>query len=199
MMTVAEAIVVEGKYDAIRLHSVVEATVVETDGFRIFKDKAKIALIKRLAEAQGVIILTDSDAAGFVIRDRLCASLPSTQVKHAYIPEITGKEKRKSAPSKEGLLGVEGVDGEIVLEALRRAGATIGDEVSAAIPYLTRLRMYEDGLSGGPDSAALRAALIKKLDLPRYLSTARLMDVLNRLLSEQEYVAALAAVKGETV
>lgn len=192
---IREAIVVEGKYDAIRLHSVVEATVVQTDGFGIFRDPDKMELLRRLAQAQGLIVLTDSDSAGFVIRDRISGALPREQVKHAYIPEITGKERRKEKPSKEGLLGVEGVDGEIVLAALRRAGVTpIGEEAARSAPYLTKQRLYADGLSGTTNSAARRTAMLQRLGLPRQLSANRLIEVLNVLLSEEEYEEILRCV-----
>ncbi len=189
---IREAIAVEGKYDAIRLRSVVEATIVETDGFGIFRQPEKLTLLKKLAAAQGLIVLTDSDSAGFVIRDRISGALPAEQVKHAYIPEITGKERRKEKPSKEGLLGVEGVDGDTVLAALWRAGATpLDGEVPRPTPFLTKARFYEDGLSGKPDSARLRAAVLRRLKLPQKLSTNRMIDVCNALLSEEEYQAVL--------
>ncbi len=185
---IREAIVVEGKYDAIRLRSVVDATIVETDGFGIFREPAKMELLRRLAKAQGLIVLTDSDSAGFVIRDRISGALPKERVKHAYIPEITGKERRKNKPSKEGLLGVEGIDGETVLDALWRAGATpVDSTLERPKPYLTKQRLYEDGLSGREDSARRRAKLLKQLQLPQHLSTNRLIEVLNVLLTEQEY------------
>ncbi len=188
MIAITEAIVVEGKYDAIRLRSVVDATIVETDGFGIFRQPEKMELLRRLAEKQGLIVLTDSDSAGFVIRDRISGALPTDRVKHAYIPEITGKERRKKEPSKEGLLGVEGVNGEIVWQALQRAGATrVGESAQTVTPYLTKTRLYEDGLSGRADSALLRAALLKRLGLPQRLSANRMMDVLNVLLTEEEY------------
>lgn len=192
MTAIREAVVVEGKYDAIRLRSVVDATIVETDGFGIFRQPEKLELIRRLAAIQGVIVLTDSDAAGFIIRDRISGALPAAQVKQAYIPEITGKERRKAKPSKEGLLGVEGIDGDTVLHALLRAGATLlGKEVSRPAPYLTRQRMYEDGLSGHANSARLRAAIQKRLALPARLSAGRLCEVLNALLTEDEYETVL--------
>ncbi len=195
MIRISEAIVVEGKYDAIRLHSVVDATIVETDGFGIFRQPDKLTLLRRLAEKQGLIVLTDSDSAGFVIRDRISGAIPTRHIKHAYIPEITGKERRKKSPSKEGLLGVEGVDGEIVRQALLRAGATlVGEQTERPIPYLTKQRLFEDGLSGGEDSAKRRAALLKHLQLPQHLSANRLVDVLNVLLTEQEYEEVLTCI-----
>lgn len=192
---ICEAIVVEGKYDAIRLRSVVDATIVETDGFGIFRQPDKLELLRRLADTTGLIVLTDSDSAGFVIRDRISGAVPKDRVKHAYIPEITGKERRKATPSKEGLLGVEGVDGEIVWQALLRAGATqVGEAENRPTPYLTKARLYEDGLSGGADSARRRAALLGRLGLPKQLSANRMMDVLNCLLSEEDYREVLACI-----
>ena len=196
--TVREVIVVEGKYDEIRLRSVVDATVVVTDGFGIFKNPEKMTLLRRLAAAQGLVVLTDSDSAGFVIRDRIAGSLPTEQVKHAYAPEIVGKERRKRAPSKEGLLGVEGIDGERLLQALVRAGATVNKQTAAVQKvFLTKARMYEDGLSGKENSAELRTALLQCLGLPRQLSANRLQQVIPALLSEEEYCAALSHIKGE--
>ncbi len=196
---VREAIVVEGKYDVIRLHSVVDATVVETEGFGIFRQPERMELLRRLAAAQGLIVLTDSDAAGFVIRDRISGALPPEQVRHAYAPEIVGKERRKTAPSKEGLLGVEGIDGERLLRALLQAGATVDDvpPTERPMPFLTKARLYEDGLSGGSNSAALREALLRELGLPHRLSANRMMEVVNALLTETEYCAVLAHIKGE--
>ena len=130
MKRVREVIVVEGKYDAIRLKSTVDATVVQTDGFAIFRDREQLALLRRMAQTRGLLILTDSDGAGFVIRNFLGGSIPAEQVKHAYVPELCGKERRKKVGSKEGLLGVEGMENAVILEALRRAGATFEDERS---------------------------------------------------------------------
>ena len=194
-----EAIVVEGKYDAIRLRSVVDATIVTTDGFGIFKRPETMNLVRRLAETQGVVVLTDSDAAGFVIRDLISGALPPSQVRHAYAPEIVGKERRKAAPSKEGLLGVEGIDGERLLRALLQAGATVlsGETAELSAPFLNKARLYEDGLSGCENSAALREALLRAMDLPRRLSANRLIEVVNALLSEEEYEALLTHIKGE--
>lgn len=196
--TVREAIVVEGKYDEIRLHSVVNATIVTTDGFGIFKQPEKMELLRRLAKAQGLVVLTDSDAAGFMIRDRIAGSLPTDCVLHAYAPEIVGKERRKREASKEGLLGVEGIDGERLLSALVQAGATVEDNaVRCASHFLTKARMMEDGLSGGADSAALRERLLAAMGLPHRLSANRLLEVVNALLTEQEYTDLLRHIKGE--
>lgn len=196
---IKEAIVVEGKYDAIRLQSVVDATIVTTDGFGIFKQPEKLELLRRLAEKQGLVVLTDSDAAGFVIRDRISGALPPSQVRHAYAPEIAGKERRKTTASKEGLLGVEGIDGGVLLNAILRAGATAEDREKPTLPppFLTKARLYDDGLSGCENSAGLRNKLLDAMGLPRRLSTNRLLDVVNALLTEEEYQVLLKHSKGE--
>lgn len=193
MKRVREVVVVEGKYDAVRLHSVVDATVIETNGFRIFKDAETLALLRRLAAVRGLLILTDSDSAGFVIRDFLSGAIPKEQIKHAYIPEICGKERRKDAPSKEGLLGVEGVNNDIVLEALRRAGATFeGEDVSDFTGCnLTKADLFEMGLTGRADSAEKRRNLQLALGLPTHLSANRLLEILNTSVTPAELAAAL--------
>lgn len=198
MKRVREVIVVEGKYDAIRVKSAVEAVVVETHGFGLFRDKEQLALLRRLAASRGAVVLTDSDGAGFVIRNYLSGVLPPSQVKHAYIPEIAGKERRKAAPSKEGLLGVEGVDNAVILEALERAGAAFEeDERESAAPWLTKGDLFADGLSGGPDSAVRREALLRLLGLPRKLSANRLLEVINATMTPEEYRRALEQICGE--
>ena len=199
MKQIREAIVVEGKYDAIRVRSVVDATVVQTDGFRIFSSPEKRELLRRLAETRGLIILTDSDTAGGVIRSHLLGFLPREQIKIAYVPPTPGKEKRKPAPSKEGLLGVEGIDGDTVLAALERAGATFTDGTAApdGAPELTKADLYALGLSGHPDSAARRREILRRLRLPEYLSANRLLDVLNTALSPEERAALLAEAETE--
>ena len=188
MLHINEVLVVEGKYDRIRLGAVTDALIFTTDGFRIFKDKKKLALLRRLAENRGVIILTDSDGAGLVIRNYLIGALPGIAVRQAYIPPVAGKEKRKTAPSKEGLLGVEGMDTAALEAALLRTGAVT--DRSPAPAWLTPTRLYEDGLSGRPDSARRRKAMLRLLDLPETLSTARLREVL-ATMSEEEYLACL--------
>lgn len=188
MWRIREAIVVEGRYDAIRLSSLVDAVIVQTNGFRIFKDREQCALLRRLAAAQGLVVLTDADAAGFLIRDHISAVVPKEQVRHAFIPPVKGKETRKAQASKEGLLGVEGMRDDALLKALKTAGVLDGEEHAT---YMTTVRLYEDGLSGHPDSKARRQALCAALELPSYLSTARLIDVLNAAFSEDEYKAAL--------
>lgn len=188
MLRIHEAVVVEGKHDRVRLAQVVDAPIIATNGFRIFKDTEQMALLRRLAEARGLVILTDSDAAGFVIRNHLQSAMPPQQIKHAYAPAIFGKERRKAVPSKEGLLGVEGIDPAALETTLRRAGVTIlGEDTPVPAPWLTKARLYADGLTGQPDSAARRAALLHTLGLPPHLSVNRLMEVLNLTATEKEY------------
>ncbi len=192
MIRIKEAIVVEGRYDTIRLSGVVDALVVQTNGFRLFSSEETMAMLRRLAAERGLIVLTDSDAAGFMIRDRITAAVPKEQLRHAYIPQRKGKESRKREASKEGLLGVEGMTDDELLASLRAAGATVEGEVTPErIPYMTTARLMADGLTGGEDSRRKREALCRRLDLPSYLSTARLMAVLNAAVSEEEYVCAL--------
>lgn len=186
MVRLREALVVEGRCDKARLAGLVEATIVETGGFQIFKDARRMELIRRLAESRGVIILTDSDGAGFLIRSRLSQCLPPRQVRHAYIPDVYGKERRKAKPSKEGKLGVEGMPAGVLLDCLRRAGATFEEEEDppgrdTGRAPLTKATLYELGLSGGADSAAKRRRLQQALGLPERLSANGLLQALNGL------------------
>ncbi|MBQ1211474.1 MAG: DUF4093 domain-containing protein [Clostridia bacterium] len=192
MLSVNAVLVVEGKYDRIRLASVTDAPIFTTDGFRIFKDKEQLTLLRRLAKDREVVILTDSDGAGLQIRNYLIGALPDATVRQAYIPPIAGKEKRKSAPSKEGLLGVEGMDTATLEEALRRAGVVT--DTPRGTPWCTPQRLYRDGLCGRPDSAAKRKELLQLLQLPTNLSQSRLRDVLNTAVSEQEYLTYLEKI-----
>jgi ribonuclease M5 len=187
MISVKEVIVVEGRYDRNTLSQVFDAVIVETSGFGVFNDREKLALLRRLAEARGLVVLTDSDSAGFVIRNFLKGAIDPALVKQAYIPDIAGRERRKRAPSKEGKLGVEGMKPEVLIEALSRAGATLGGEEPARrAGGITKATLYELGLSGGPGSAEKRRALLKELDLPEKLSANALLDVLNALYTEAE-------------
>ena len=190
MIRVKEAIVVEGKYDKIKLSSLVDGVIIETNGFGIFKDREKVRYLRELAAKRGLIVLTDSDGAGFLIRGRLSSSIPPQQIKHAYIPDILGKERRKAAPSKEGKLGVEGMEPAVLLEALRRAGATFLDETAGAESSgrtITKADLFADGLSGGPGAAEKRRALLKALDLPEHLTANALLELLNTLLGCEGY------------
>ncbi len=190
MPSVREVIVVEGRYDKNTLSQIVDAVIIETSGFGIFNDAQKQKLLRRLAAERGLVVLTDSDGAGFVIRNFIKSCVDPALVKHAYIPDVSGKERRKTAPSKEGKLGVEGMRPQVLLDALRRAGATIGDE-SAASPAarITKADMFRRGLSGGQGSRERRAALIRSLDLPEKLSSGALLDVLNAIMTREEFYA----------
>ena len=188
MRKIKEVIVVEGRYDKNTLAQVVDATVVPLGGFAVFNDKEKVAFLRRLAEERGLIVLTDSDGAGFVIRNYLKGALPKEQVKQAYIPDIHGKEKRKRAPGKEGKLGVEGMKPEVILEALRRAGATFLDETAepaAEKTPITKADLMEWGLAGGAGSNQRRQALLRRLALPEHLTANGMLEALN-LLTDRE-------------
>lgn len=186
MVKIKEAIVVEGRYDKNTLSQIVDAPVLETSGFGIFKDKQHMALLRRVAQTRGLIVFTDSDGAGFVIRNHIKSAIPAKYLKHAYIPDIPGKEKRKSAPGKEGKLGVEGMTKEVILEALRKAGATIEGVDAPQCRGITKQDLMALGLSGGPDAAAKRLALLKKLDLPEHMSANAMLQALNLLYSPEE-------------
>ena len=186
MVKIKEAILVEGRYDKNTLSQIVDAPILETAGFGIFKDKKQMALLRQVAEKRGLIVFTDSDGAGFVIRNHVKSAIPGKYLKHAYIPDIQGKEKRKAAPGKEGKLGVEGMSREIILEALRHSGATIDGEESNSSHQITKQDLMELGLSGGADASAKRLALLKKLDLPEHMSPNAMLQALNLLLTLEE-------------
>ena len=186
MVKIREAIVVEGRYDKNTLSQIVDAPIFETSGFGIMKDKAQLALLRKVAAVRGLIVFTDSDGAGFVIRNYLKSAIPSEYLKHAYIPDIYGKERRKAAPGKEGKLGVEGMRPEIILEALRRAGATVEGEQASVSSQITKLDLMELGLSGGKDSSAKRLALLKKLELPEHMSANAMLQALNLLFTPDQ-------------
>ena len=187
MLKVEEVIVVEGRYDKNALSQVVDAVILETGGFGIFNDRQKQKLLRTLAEKRGLIVLTDSDGAGFVIRNFIKGCVDPKLVRHAYIPDIHGKEKRKTAPSKEGKLGVEGMRPQVLLDALRRAGASLEDSGGAA-PRITKADLYALGLSGREGSRERRARLLKRLDLPERLTADGLLDVLNALMTREEFL-----------
>jgi len=189
MRSVKEVIVVEGRYDKSRVSQVVNCTVIETSGFGIIKNKEKVALLRRLAESRGLIILTDSDKAGFFIRGRLHGMLGDIKIKHAYIPDVAGCESRKSISSKEGKLGVEGMTGDVILRSLEAAGATFTEDanVSLTLDKITKSDLYTLGLSGRDNSAIKRRELLRQLDLPERLSANGLLDVLNILFTREEF------------
>ena len=189
MVKIKEAIVVEGKYDKNTLRQLVDTAVFQTDGFGVMKNKELLGFLRQVAETRGLIILTDSDGAGFVIRNHLKGALPKDKVRHAYIPDVYGKEKRKAAPGKEGKLGVEGMTPEVLLEVLRNAGATFenGEAAPPRAP-ITKLDLFELGLNGTPDSKANRLALLKKLNLPEHMSANALLEALNVLYDRETFL-----------
>lgn len=198
MLKIREAIVVEGRYDKNTLSQIVDAPILETSGFGIFKDKQQMVLLRRIAEKRGLIVFTDSDGAGFVIRNHLKSALPAKYLKHAYIPDIPGKERRKSRPGREGKLGVEGMSPEIILDALKKAGATIEGEDSPKTRGITKQDMMELGLSGTPDAGAKRLALLKKLDLPEHMSANALLQALNLICSLEDLQKLLEQTECES-
>lgn len=189
MKHISETIIVEGRYDVNTIKQCVDAHIIETSGFGIFNDREKRKLIETIAQKNGIIVLTDSDGAGLVIRNYLKGSIRGV-VKHAYIPEIEGKEKRKNEASKAGLLGVEGMRPEIIIEALKRAGATFDDSLNKSFGGITKQDMYALGLSGGAESAIRRERLAKKLDLPTKLSANALLDAINLIFTREEFESA---------
>ena len=208
MIKLKEAIIVEGKYDKIKLSSIVDGLIITTDGFGIFKDKEKRELIKLLAKKRGIIILTDSDSAGFLIRSHIQGFVKEGEIKNVFVPDIFGKEKRKTAPSKEGKLGVEGISREILESALKKAGIANlqgqneeqnqgqnqGQDKQPQQRPVTKTDLFEDGLSGGADSKAKRALLLSQLGLPRRMSTNTLLEAINALYSYEEYKQALSRI-----
>lgn len=193
-LSVREVIVVEGKYDKNALAQVVDATIVTTEGFGLFRDREKAALLRRLARERGVIVLTDSDGAGLVIRNHLKGILPPERVKMAYVPELPGKERRKREPGKEGKLGVEGMSPEVLRQALERAGATPAPNTP---PAFTKTTLYRLGLSGVPEAKERRQALQRALDLPANLSANALLDVLNALTTPEEVAKLVGCAREE--
>ncbi|MBQ9979670.1 MAG: DUF4093 domain-containing protein [Oscillospiraceae bacterium] len=187
MIKIKETIIVEGRYDKSTIANYVDANIIETSGFGIFSNSEKLALIRILCEKTGVVILTDSDGAGFVIRNYLKGSLPKDKVKHAYIPQIEGREKRKKAHSAEGYLGVEGMGRELILKALSDAGVDIGEGERQDRKEITKADFYADGLSGRADSAARRGQLQKHLGLPSHLTANALLSALNIILGYYDY------------
>jgi len=197
MKHVREIIVVEGRYDKNTVAQAVNATIIETSGFRIFSDKEKLALLRRLAEKRGLIIFTDSDRAGFFIRGRLRGMLGNGNVKHAYIPDIEGRERRKAEASKEGKLGVEGMGADVIVEALERAGATFADGPApgGGRQRITKADLFEAGLSGGARSAINRRELLRGLGLPERLTANGFLEVLNILYTKEEFIEKFPVYK----
>ena len=180
-----EAVIVEGKYDKIKLSNILDAFIIETNGFAIFKDKSKLSFIKKLAKERGIIILTDSDHAGFMIRNYISSGVPKEQIKNVYIPDIFGKEKRKDTPSKEGKLGVEGMTKEVILASLEKAG--VSSTSSVCDNQITTVDFYDLGLTGGANSKAKRKAVCKALELPEFLSTSSLISCINNFMTKKDF------------
>ena len=190
MVKIQEAIVVEGKYDKNTLSQVVDAPIFQTDGFSIMKDKTQLELLRRVAQKRGLIVFTDSDGAGFVIRNYLKGAIPADQLKHAYIPDIFGKERRKDAPGKEGKLGVEGMPPDIIIQSLRRAGATFDEGgIRKEREELTKQDFFELGLSGSAGSQQKRRKLLRYLQMPEHMSSNAMLQALNLLYTKDELIA----------
>ena len=201
MRKVREVIVVEGRYDKNTVSQVVDATVVTLGGFAVFNDREKLAFLRRLAQERGLIVLTDSDGAGFVLRNYLKGALPKDRVKQAYIPDIAGKERRKRRPGKAGTLGVEGMRPEVLLEALRRCGATFedgtGEETAPPEPPITKADLFALGLAGGEGSGERRQALLRRLDLPAHLTANGMLEALNLLYGRSRFLELMEAERKE--
>ena len=202
MVKIRQAIVVEGRYDKNTLSQIVDAPIFQTNGFAILKDKQQLELLRRAARSRGLIVFTDSDGAGFVIRNFLKSAIEPKYLLHAYIPDIAGKEKRKAAPGKEGKLGVEGMSPDVILSCLRRAGASfLGEDTPDPGHRITKQDLVELGLSGGAGSSAKRKALLKKLDFPQHMSANAMLqalDLLYDLETLKQLMMELPAVDGET-
>ena len=187
MIKIDKVIIVEGRYDKIKLSSMIDGIIIETEGFGIFKDRDKQKLIRKLAETKGIAILTDSDSAGFVIRNFITSIVPKEYITNVYIPDIYGKEKRKDSPSKEGKLGVEGVSAEILKEAFKKAGIGVSQSETNERKKITLNDFFDDGLTGDTQSKRKRTDLLKKLDLPERMSTKAMLDILNKFITYDEY------------
>ncbi len=187
MIKIDKVIIVEGRYDKIKLSSMIDGIIIETEGFGIFKDKDKQKLIRKLAETKGIAILTDSDSAGFVIRNFITSIVPKEYITNVYIPDIYGKEKRKDSPSKEGKLGVEGISVEILKEAFKKAGIGVSQSETNERKKITLNDFFDDGLTGDTQSKRKRTDLLKKLDLPERMSTKAMLDILNTFITYDEY------------
>ncbi|HIV63115.1 MAG TPA: DUF4093 domain-containing protein [Candidatus Butyricicoccus avistercoris] len=198
MIEIKEAIIVEGRYDIQTLKQCVNTVILQTGGFRIFKDKERLQMIRKIAQKRGILILTDSDGAGLVIRNFLKGAIPTNQVKHAYIPEILGKESRKRHASKAGTLGVEGMSQDVLKNALISAGATILGDEQKTIKQLVKADLFALGLSGQSGSEQKRKALLKKLNLPQYLSSNALLDFLNAVSNKDEIFEIIKEIENNT-
>ncbi|MCI6832255.1 MAG: DUF4093 domain-containing protein [Clostridiales bacterium] len=194
MIRIKEAIIVEGRYDVNKLKQLVDTIVIETGGFSIFNNKEKLQLIRQIAQQRGILILTDSDGAGFVIRNYLKGAIPKERVRHAYIPQIEGKERRKSKGSKEGTLGVEGVPDQVILDSLYRAGVTVITDSAPAHQPITKADFYAWGLSGGKGSAVRRQELLKALHLPSHMTANALLEFINAVADYEQVKELLQCI-----
>ena len=197
MIKIKEAVIVEGKYDKIKLSGIIDTVIIETDGFAIFKDKEKQKLIRFLSEKRGIIIMTDSDSAGFKIRNFINGITKSENIKNVYIPDIYGKEKRKTESSKEGKLGVEGMQTEIIMIALEKAGVLYDENNKNSGNEITHTDFFEDGVSGGKNSSEIRKALAKELELPEIISSSSLLKIINSYMTYDEYKEAIKTVQSK--
>lgn len=195
MIKIKEAIVVEGRYDKNTLSQIVDTIIFETNGFGIFHNQKQMELLRKTAQKRGMIVLTDSDGAGFVIRNHLKSAIEPQYLKHAYIPEIAGKEKRKAAPGKEGILGVEGMQPEVIVKALERCGATFTEEMEKPEPSITKQDLMALGLSGASNSSEKRAKLCKTLEFPEKMSTNALLQALQSLYTLEELETILHSLE----
>ena len=197
MIKIKEAVIVEGKYDKIKLSAIIDTVIIETDGFAVFKDKEKQKLIRFLAEKRGIIIMTDSDSAGFKIRNFINGITKSENIRNVYIPDVYGKEKRKTEMSKEGKLGVEGMKPEIIMSALEKAAVLCDENEKTECHKITHTDFFEDGISGGENSSEIRKALAKQLDLPERISSSALLKIINVYMTYDEYKEAVKTVKNK--
>ena len=196
MIKLKQAVIVEGKYDKIKLSSIIDTLIIETDGFQIFKDKEKLGYIRLLAETRGVIIMTDSDSAGFLIRSHLVGSVKDGEIINVYIPDIKGREKHKEKDSADGLLGVEGMSEDVILSALSAAGVTADKtDKTEATRRVTKADLYDDGLSGGKNSKELRERLLLELGLPKRISANAIPKALEYLVTYDQYKKAVDKIK----
>lgn len=195
MIKIKEAVIVEGKYDKIKLSNILDTVIIETDGFAIFQDKEKQKLIRFLAEKRGIVVMTDSDSAGFTIRSFIKNITKSENVKNVYIPDVYGKEKRKTEASKEGKLGVEGMKAEIIIEALHKSGVIYDENGKTEGREITHTDFFDDGISGGENSSVIRKALAKELDLPEKISSSSLLKVINSYMTYEDYKSAIEKAK----
>lgn len=195
MLKTDRIIIVEGKYDKIKLSSIIDAVIIETDGFGIFKDKQKQKLLRMLADKKGLVILTDSDSAGFTIRNFICGFVPKDKIINAYIPDVFGKEKRKDVPSKEGKLGVEGISPSLIKEALDKAGVLCDEDNLTEKRVVTKTDFYLDGLTGGAGSKEKRLALLKELSLPERMTTNALIEIINSFMTYDDYKNVIKTIE----